>query len=279
MGQFVQIEALRTEIVETCEEKVMMDLNGDGDMDDCFTEEREVPTGWLATYMHFEEVLVEPGQIVNPGDPLGLIDNTGASTGHHLHYQINKPGPDGKRGIAIDPAPAMRWGVGYETASAGFIPVRVTRGQNDRLEVVIVDEMGQRVEGVPVSLVLYRFDQQGKAYPHPVGECVTDITGRCRFDIPLSAPRDASGFLRGVVRTPFGNRSVLWPGGELEISLLVVQGEVRVESDADFDIVPTPPPDLISPPPGRAGTPKPGLWSLLVLLFFGLLFWLFRKQS
>jgi murein DD-endopeptidase MepM/ murein hydrolase activator NlpD len=37
------------------------------------------------------------------GQALGKTDNTGNSTGPHLHYQINSPAAG-----AVDPAPTMR---------------------------------------------------------------------------------------------------------------------------------------------------------------------------
>lgn len=61
--------------------------------------------GWCAVYMHLDEWSVEVGQSVSPGTHLGYTDNTGFSTGTHLHYQINDPG-----GQPVDPAPAMRGG-------------------------------------------------------------------------------------------------------------------------------------------------------------------------
>jgi murein DD-endopeptidase MepM/ murein hydrolase activator NlpD len=57
---------------------------------------------WRAYYFHLRDITVAPGDFVEFGDVLGHIDNTGNSTGPHLHYQINSP-TDG----AIDPAPAM----------------------------------------------------------------------------------------------------------------------------------------------------------------------------
>ena len=39
-------------------------------------------------YWHFEKVLVKVGQQVKAGDVLGLGDNTGYSTGSHLHYGL-----------------------------------------------------------------------------------------------------------------------------------------------------------------------------------------------
>lgn len=61
------------------------------------------PTGWRVTYMHLQDVLVEAGALVLWGEVLGHVDNTGNSTGNHLHYQIN--GPEGVG--AVDPAPTF----------------------------------------------------------------------------------------------------------------------------------------------------------------------------
>jgi len=116
MGNYVRIEALVPVHVCECEPNEISDeerrcfygdKNGDGVVGGyCWYEDE--PSGWIATYMHLKKVFVQPGDIVEPGTVLGLIDNTGASTGPHLHYQINAPRddeeePDG----AIDPAPHM----------------------------------------------------------------------------------------------------------------------------------------------------------------------------
>lgn len=116
MGNYIKIEAL--EPVTACEcqgDEVphdgqrceYRDVNGDGIIGGyCWDEEFE--TGWVATYMHLKRVLVETGETVRPGDVIGIVDNTGNSTGPHLHYQINAPQDDGRPPDgAIDPAPAM----------------------------------------------------------------------------------------------------------------------------------------------------------------------------
>ncbi len=43
-------------------------------------------------YGHLEKVFVKPGDIVKKGDLIGLVGNTGLSTGPHLHYEIWKNG-------------------------------------------------------------------------------------------------------------------------------------------------------------------------------------------
>lgn len=39
-------------------------------------------------YGHLQEVLVEPGQVVTQGQPVGLVGSTGFSTGPHLHFEL-----------------------------------------------------------------------------------------------------------------------------------------------------------------------------------------------
>ena len=92
-----------------CEEELDVDLNGDDQITDYCGEEGQ----WKATYMHLLDVSVSPGQIVNFGDVMGHVNNSGNSTGDHLHYQIN--GPEG----TIDPGPTFAcpgydWDAGVE---------------------------------------------------------------------------------------------------------------------------------------------------------------------
>jgi murein DD-endopeptidase MepM/ murein hydrolase activator NlpD len=92
-----------------CEEQLNLDLNGDGAIGNyCGAE-----SAWKATYMHLLDVTVAVDQLVRAGDVIGHINNTGNSTGDHLHYQIN--GPDGP----VDPAatfgcPGYDWQAGVE---------------------------------------------------------------------------------------------------------------------------------------------------------------------
>ncbi|RLE25941.1 MAG: hypothetical protein DRJ65_06650 [Acidobacteria bacterium] len=48
--------------------------------------------GFQTAYGHLDSIQVEPGQDVHRGEQIGLLGNTGRSTGPHLHYEVHKDG-------------------------------------------------------------------------------------------------------------------------------------------------------------------------------------------
>ncbi len=54
-------------------------------------------TGVVTRYAHLRSMSAEVGDEVRPGDPIGIMGSTGASTGPHLHYEVLVDGE------AVDP--------------------------------------------------------------------------------------------------------------------------------------------------------------------------------
>jgi len=53
-----------------------------------FVEMRH-PNGYLTLYAHLEKVFVSVGEYIEKGESLGLMGNTGRSTGCHLHFEVH----------------------------------------------------------------------------------------------------------------------------------------------------------------------------------------------
>ena len=45
---------------------------------------------YIVTYCHLAKVVVNQGQIVEPGETVGLVGSTGRSTGPHLHLTLRR---------------------------------------------------------------------------------------------------------------------------------------------------------------------------------------------
>lgn len=57
--------------------------------------------GVTTVYGHMSRVLVKPGQRIDRGTTVGLVGNTGRSTGYHLHYEVQI------EGRAVNPLPYL----------------------------------------------------------------------------------------------------------------------------------------------------------------------------
>jgi murein DD-endopeptidase MepM/ murein hydrolase activator NlpD len=59
-------------------------------------------SGWQSFYGHLDSILARPGQSVGLGTKIGLVGNTGYSTGPHLHFSVYK------YGRLVNPAGVLR---------------------------------------------------------------------------------------------------------------------------------------------------------------------------
>ena len=55
--------------------------------------------GVLSIFLHLQSINVQEGDFVKPGQKIGTVGNTGASTGPHLHWGLYV------NGVAVDPVP------------------------------------------------------------------------------------------------------------------------------------------------------------------------------
>lgn len=55
--------------------------------------------GLVSIFMHLQDINVAEGEMVNPGQRIGTVGSTGASTGPHLHWGLYL------HGVAVDPVP------------------------------------------------------------------------------------------------------------------------------------------------------------------------------
>jgi murein DD-endopeptidase MepM/ murein hydrolase activator NlpD len=55
--------------------------------------------GVASIYIHLNSISVREGDFVQPGQTIGTVGSTGASTGPHLHWGVYV------NGVAVDPGP------------------------------------------------------------------------------------------------------------------------------------------------------------------------------
>jgi len=80
-------------------------------------------------YAHLSAALVQRGQVVAAGDPIGLVGNTGRVTGPHVHFEVRM----GENRYASTYNPIL-WMVPY--VGHGVIAGRVLNGQGDFIDDV-----------------------------------------------------------------------------------------------------------------------------------------------
>lgn len=101
-------------------------------------------------YAHMNEVFVEPNQMVNTGDILGIVGETGATTGPHLHFEIRWK--ENLFNCTLNPelwvAPPQGWGVlagrVMNTSGSLYTSQEVIIQRSDRKQDWIVRTYGDK---------------------------------------------------------------------------------------------------------------------------------------
>ena len=137
------------------------------------------------------------------------------------------------------------------------------------LSLRVLDANQEPISSMEIKLELYTYDgQEAKVWLED--SCLTDLDGRCEFPIE-SAPPDG-GFLRGALSIgDVGVRDVIWPGGELKLTIPIDQ--IRFGREAA-------PYEFQKEDGGVQVTQSGGLplYALLVLLLLGgLIFFVFQQ--
>ncbi|MBZ4400375.1 M23 family metallopeptidase [Myxococcus sp. AS-1-15] len=84
----VDLAAKQGQIIYTAAKGVVLRAGWNGDHG--LQVEVQHEGRWLTRYSHLSRVLVEPGEILDPGHAVGLAGETGLATGVHLHFELWK---------------------------------------------------------------------------------------------------------------------------------------------------------------------------------------------
>lgn len=86
--------------------------------------------GWQSRYHHLERWVVSVNQDVRAGDVVGICDNTGSSTGPHLHFEIRS-----SPSTPVDPIPILESDAGAGAPPA-LEPIPIFDTEDDTMLIV-----------------------------------------------------------------------------------------------------------------------------------------------
>jgi murein DD-endopeptidase MepM/ murein hydrolase activator NlpD len=110
--------------------------------------------GYVTRYGHLSATEVKPGDIVEPGQPIGEVGSTGRSTGPHLHYETRLDGE------AIDPRSVAdeRSACVMQEIHKNNLPATLARGDTVVFKAVSRLEDRAPAQAVPTDKVIANAD-------------------------------------------------------------------------------------------------------------------------
>lgn len=104
---------------------------------------------YLSLYGHLASYCVRIGQHVEAGEVIGYSDNTGNSTGPHLHFELRK------NGLPVDPEPLLQPPPTEQPAGQTFAvcaqTLNVRAGPGTQYSIICQLKQGDQVEALSMS--------------------------------------------------------------------------------------------------------------------------------
>jgi hypothetical protein len=107
---------------------------------------KDETTTYYTYYAHLMSTSVGPGQDVKAGTVLGHSDNTGASTGPHLHFGLRIPGTNPPFKDYVDPLPYLSHSIPEPTEPGTGQPKEAGPGEPDPDEPTTVEVFDDAVD-------------------------------------------------------------------------------------------------------------------------------------
>lgn len=107
---------------------------------------RQTNGNLLIIYAHLARLMVGEGEYVQAGEPIGIMGNTGNSTGRHLHWEVRD-----ENGIPVNPLTLLQQTTPDPTPDPGTTPSGFNIPVFPALPQAIVNVNQLRIRSKPVS--------------------------------------------------------------------------------------------------------------------------------
>ena len=128
--------------------------------------------GYFSRYAHLNSIAVKKGQIVSEGTVLGVMGNTGNSTGRHLHFEVHK-GSSMKYPANTNPVTYLENSVYSLVNGIHTIKIPISRF---KIEVWDKPKKTAKIKNYANCGFFAGFKEKGKYFTLPVGHLIADCT-------------------------------------------------------------------------------------------------------